>query len=377
MEGILQDLRRMIENHLSQSLIVRDVAGLVVSWNSEAQRLHGWSAIEARGRNAQHLLKSRHSLPMLLAERDLQRTGSWIGEVIRTTKDGSEVCLSIVWINVQIDGNAFVIELGQERPPRPSLNIDKPSSPLGLSVQAGFVRSACNTTLNELLSVMAHDANQPLAALSVSGQTISRWIDRPLPDLQEVRILANQMADDAQRVSAIIARTRQMATYRSGQFEHLSIDAVVLDSIQLVREDLMETGVELGVTLSCNLPPFLGCRLQMQQVMVILAINAMQAMIRTARAKRAIQISTASGRNGTVEVIVADTGPGVSAAIRSNLFSGVLISKESGSGIGLAVCRSIMQAHGGAIALQESQVGARFHLTLPALGSPDSAHEEA
>lgn len=233
------------------------------------------------------------------------------------------------------------------------------------SVQAEFAHAARLSTLGELAASIAHEVNQPLAAIATNASAGLRWLDRPEPNLEEVRMLAARIASDAKRAGDIISRIRGMATRRAPESVPLSIRAVIEEAASFLRHDLQAQQVTLQLSLSPDLPPVLGDRTQLQQVVVNLAMNAAQALAQGVAEKRRITISAAQ-QGDDIVVAVDDNGPGVSAEHLDRLFESFFTTKEAGMGIGLPICKSIVEAHGGHISAENRREGgARFSFTLP------------
>ena len=191
-----------------------------------------------------------------------------------------------------------------------------------------------------------------------------RWIDRPEPDLAEVRALTVRVGDDARRAAAIIARVRAMVVRHETERAPVSMNGVIEESVQFVRHDLQGRGVSLTLDLAADLPPVLGDRTQLQQVAVNLAVNAAQAMAGMDEARITV---TSRLEDGRVVVSVADTGPGFGEAGPGRLFESFYSTKPAGMGMGLPICRSIVEAHGGSISAAEGEGGgAVFTVSLPA-----------
>ena len=229
-------------------------------------------------------------------------------------------------------------------------------------VKADFAHAARVSMLGELTASIAHEVNQPLAAISAYGQASLRWLRREEPDLAELATLAGQVVEDAQRASDIIARIRGMAMKRDPDLRPLSVAAVVEEAVQIVRHELIDRSVRLSTDLATGLPPVLGDRVQLQQVVVNLAVNAVQAMAGYDDAALAIR----AGRDGAdVVVTVSDTGPGIRPEHLSDLFTGFFTTKPGGMGMGLAISRSIIEAHDGTIRAENVAAGARFTVRLP------------
>lgn len=234
-----------------------------------------------------------------------------------------------------------------------------------VDMQARLAHAARVSSLGELATSIAHEVNQPLAAITTQGEAALRWLNRPTPDLDEVRALTVRMIADARRASAIIGRIRSMAAPQLAMQRSLSLNTLVHDAMLLMQPELRKRGVECDLTLARGLPHVIGDDVHLQQVLVNLALNAMQAMRHTATPR--LQLRTAAAAGGHVQLDMLDNGPGIAAANLPSLFQSFFTTKPTGMGIGLAICRSIVEAHGGSItAANLPGGGACFTLSLPA-----------
>ena len=232
-------------------------------------------------------------------------------------------------------------------------------------LQAEFAHAARLSTLGELAASIAHEVNQPLAAIATNASAGLRWLDRPQPNLEEVKTLATRISADARRAADIIARIRGMATRQTAETLPLSLAPVIEEAVAFLRHDMLAQGVSLQLKLYPDLPPVLGDRTQLQQVVVNLAMNAAQAMANLPPAQRRVTLS-AQLEQGQVTVAVDDEGPGIAAEHFDRLFQSFFTTKENGMGIGLPICRTIVEAHGGQLrAENRAGGGARFSFTLP------------
>ncbi len=235
------------------------------------------------------------------------------------------------------------------------------------SMQAEFAHAARVSMLGELTASIAHEVNQPLGAILTSGETAIRWLDRPKPDLGELRALALRTVSDARRAGDVIRRIRSMATDGDPELIALSLNDVVEEVMLFLGPELRRQAVQARLDLGADLPFVLGDRVQLQQVFSNLAVNALQAM--AGQGERHLLIRTALTEPRTVCAVIEDNGPGIPEDQLHRLFQSFFTTKKGGMGIGLAICRSIVEAHGGRLeaANLHNGTGARFRFTLSAL----------
>jgi PAS domain S-box-containing protein len=234
-------------------------------------------------------------------------------------------------------------------------------------VRADFAHAARVSMLGELTASIAHEVNQPLAAIAAGGEASLRWLARPIPDVGEVHDLTTRMVADARRASEIIARVRGMATRRVPEQMLLSLDDVIREALLFLRHEVESRGVAVSHFPALGSQEVRADRTQLQQVVVNLAVNAMQAMAQSGSRDRNIIIRTALQDSTTVRCSVEDSGPGVESQQITQLFDSFFTTKDMGMGLGLRICRSIVEAHGGRIEVDNTSAlgGARFSFTLP------------
>jgi C4-dicarboxylate-specific signal transduction histidine kinase len=222
------------------------------------------------------------------------------------------------------------------------------------------------TGLGVLTASIAHEVNQPLSAIIMNGQTGLRWLARDEPEIEEIRLLTKRVVADARRASEIIARIRDMTSQRVPERKLLSIDDVINESLSFLEHELHENGIIVCLDLTREVPQIVGDRTQLQQVIVNLTINAVQAMTQLAPADRRISVGTMLSDPETVCCSIEDSGPGIDPEHLPRLFDTFFTTKDTGMGMGLAICQSIVEAHGGSIRASNSSAlgGARFSLGL-------------
>jgi PAS domain S-box-containing protein len=222
------------------------------------------------------------------------------------------------------------------------------------------------TMLGELAASIAHEVTQPLAAIVTAGDAALRWLDRPQPDVAEARQSIEQMIRDAKRSTDVIRRIRGMARKRAPDEAVLDLNMVVRESLDLVRRELESQKIDVETHYSASPQRVRGDRVQLQQVVVNLMLNAVQAMSGVKPGARRLLIRTRAFDNRHAQVVVQDTGTGILEADFDRLFSAFFTTKEDGMGMGLSICRSIVEAHGGRIwAELPEHPGAVMQFVLP------------
>ncbi|MDO9337145.1 MAG: ATP-binding protein [Caulobacter sp.] len=227
-------------------------------------------------------------------------------------------------------------------------------------VQAEFAHAARISMLGELTASIAHEVNQPLAAIAASAAAGRRWLDRDEPDLEEVKTLVARIARDADRAAQIIGRVRDMAMRRAPEPRPLSLNGLVEEAVVFLRHEIQGHEVTLTLDLANGLPPVMADRTQLQQVVVNLAVNALQAM-----GQGGELVLATTPTDGGVRLTVSDTGPGIAPDDLGKLFASFYTTKDGGMGMGLPICQTIVESYGGTISAANGEAGAVFTLTLP------------
>ncbi len=225
------------------------------------------------------------------------------------------------------------------------------------------------STLGELAASMAHELNQPLAAILSNAQAARRFLAAPDVDLNEIRDILDDIIKDDKRAGEVIHRLRALVQKREAvETERLNLNELVRDAERLLHGELVARNTQLVEQFQPDLGPAVGGRVELQQVLLNLLVNALDAMRDVPPAERVVTVATASA-DGWVELRVSDAGPGIPEALMPDIFRPFFTTKQHGLGMGLAISRSILEACGGTLtAANRPGGGAQFTLRLPAPG---------
>ena len=223
------------------------------------------------------------------------------------------------------------------------------------------------TTLGEMSATIAHEVTQPLAAIVTNGQAGLQWLNRDSPEIEEAVEAIKHMIADADRTSLVIRRIREMSKKSDPEMVRLDINAVIDEAVNLVKREAMHKRATLLLELATGLPPVRGDRIQPQQVIINLVNNGVDAMAQITDRPRELFVRTRPHNSNHVLVVVQDVGIGIAPEDSDRLFTAFYTTKPGGLGMGLSICRSIIQAHGGHVwALPNDGPGTTFQFTLTA-----------
>jgi C4-dicarboxylate-specific signal transduction histidine kinase len=235
-----------------------------------------------------------------------------------------------------------------------------------IRAQAEIARIARITTMGELAASIAHELNQPLGSIVTSGDACLRWLAAKPPNLDEVRQAVEAIIRDGTRASGVLVRIRGLLRRGERLRERSHINDVIREVIALSDGELRRNGVSLRTEMPRDLPPVVVDRILMQQVILNLIMNAMEAMRAVSDRVRALRIRTEEQPSGSIVVLVQDSGVGVDPEHSSRMFEAFYTTKVEGIGMGLTISRSIVEAHGGRLwAVANDGPGSTFCLTLP------------
>ncbi len=338
-------------------LIVTDLSGKVVNVNPAWSATLGWSADELVGNKADWLIHPddrERSLQELANQARGRGTPHFENRIL--CKDRSYRWLS--WLAVQdrefvYAGARDVTKLKQTQEQLEQL-------------RRQLAHAAQHTSMDAMTASIAHEIKQPLAGIVTSASAGLRWLKRAEPNLAEVQATLEQIVSAGHRIDEVIASTRAMFGKESAERRLLDARAIVSDVLALVKGELEIHNISLRTDISNRPLEVMGDRVQLQQVLFNLVMNAIEAMVLAAEHERHLTTTSTVDEKGSVSITVKDTGSGIDPAHLDRIFAPFFTTKSNGMGLGLSICRSMVEAHGGTLwASPGKPGGAVFHLTLP------------
>jgi two-component system, LuxR family, sensor kinase FixL len=364
------DLRRR-EAHLRSilatvpdAMIVIDGRGRMESFSAAAERLFGYTEAEILGQNVKMLMPSPYReahdsyLARYLSTGERRIIG--IGRVVTgRRKDGSVFPMELSVGEMNVDGRrlftGFVRDL-TERQDR-----DRRFQ----EMQSELIHVSRLTELGQMVSALAHEVNQPLTAITNYTKAAQRLL--AMGDQERAEATLGKLTEQADRASQIIQRLRQFVKKGETERRAENLAKTIEEASALALVGTATPGIKVDLRLQPELPPVVIDKVQVQQVLFNLIRNAVEAMAECAR--RELSIGATAVPDGAVEVQIADTGPGLPETVKAKLFQPFVTTKASGMGVGLSICRAIIEAHGGRLWADDNPGGgAVFRLTLPAVG---------
>lgn len=345
------------------SVFVRDMNNVITYWNRGAEERYGWSSAEAVGQQSHNILATVFPAPLTDIMRALTSSSRWEGELIHTRRDGTQVVVASRWA-LQRDEKGVplaILETNNDMTER------RRAEDALHKAQAEVAHVTRVMTMGELVASIAHEVNQPLGAIVTNGHAGVRLLSRQPPDIEKSREVMGRMIADGMRASEVIKRIRELLHKAPPEKAPLNINETVQEVIALVSSDLRRSKVALRSELASDLPPVVGDRIQLQQVILNLILNGKDAMSTVQNRPRELLVTSRSSQAGEAVVAVRDYGQGLEPGDEDRIFDPFFTTKPGGMGLGLSISRTIIEAHGGRLwATQNEGRGATLRFSLPA-----------
>ncbi|MDP4003322.1 sensor histidine kinase [Methylobacterium sp. NEAU K] len=356
-----------------EAMVAIDEAGLIHLFSTAAERLFGYAAAEAVGQNVRILMpepmRGEHDAYLDRYRRTRERRIIGTNRVVTgLRRDGTtfpmELSIGEMRSGDQVYYTGFINDLTEHQRTQARLQ----------ELQSELVHVSRLSAMGEMASTLAHELNQPLGAISNYTKGCRRLLERPDPEaIAKTVAVLDKTAEQALRAGQIIRRLREFVTRGETERRTEPVARLIEEASALALVGAHEHGVTARVALDPRAGAVLADRVQVQQVLINLMRNAREAMQQSDR--RELTVEARPLGSETVEIAVADTGPGIADEIATRLFQPFVTTKASGMGVGLSICRTIIEAHGGRLTAERNRDGgATFRLTLPAANLGDIAH---
>ena len=357
--------RLLVEGIADYAVYMLDADGFVSSWNSGAERIKGYSVDEIIGQHYscfygdEDLRKGKPAMAL----REAAATGRFEEDGWRVRKDGSRFQANAILTALHDPKGKLV---GFAKITR-DLTEGRRAEDAVQAAQAELARVVRVSTLGELTASIAHEVNQPLSAIVTNANACRRILASPGPDIEDVRQALTEIVEAGTRAGEIISHIRALVKKGSSQKSPVDINLVIQEVLYIIPRVLENQHVSLEMELRPALPPVLGDRVQLQQVVLNLIMNGIEAMSAVSDRPRALVIRSDARESG-LEVTVQDSGIGLDPRNIDHIFDTFFTTKSNGMGMGLSICRSIIEAHQGRLWTSQDPAiqGATFRFSLPA-----------
>lgn len=376
--GILMDITqrkqaeekfRLVVEASPNGIILIDERGRILLVNAQTEKLFGYARQELIGRLVDDLVPTRfrnahpsHRRGFMMAP-EARAMGAG-RELFALRKDGSEFPIEIGLNPIQTPDGIVVLAAVVDISARKLAESDAERH------RAEVAHLSRVALMSEMSSSLAHELNQPLTGILSNAVAGQHLVDRDEINLKEFRLLLNDIVTGARRAAEVVRSIRSMVKKEPAGRQQLNLNDVVEKVVRLASADALLRSCELQTSLASNLPLVTGDPIQFQQVLLNLVLNAFDAMGETPINDRKVLIVTERDGNGSVRAAVRDYGVGISEEARDYLFDPFFTTKAKGLGVGLAIVRSIVESHGGTVAVENADGrGARFSFTVPGNGN--------
>ena len=360
--------RRLIDSSLDAVLSI-DQHGGITEWNAQAEGMFGWRRDEAVGRTLSELLiplqyRGAHDRGV----RHFLRTGEGPLlnrriEITALRSDGTEFPVEVSIAPYQIDGkwefSGFVRDITERK-------LAEAATQRHREMEMELAHANRVSTMGQLSASIAHEVNQPIGAAVTNAHAALRWLGAIPPNMAEAQQALSRIVTNGNRATEVLSRIREFIKKAPPRKDSVDINQAVMEVVALTRSEAKSNGVAVQMELAEGLPLVQADRVQLQQVLLNLIINSIEAMSASDTSARRLLIRSATSGAIAVSVEVQDSGPGLPETSIEQIFQAFYTTKSTGLGMGLSICRSIVEAHGGQLrAAAGDPAGAVFAFTLP------------
>lgn len=363
----------------ADAIVSQDLDGIILSWNSGAENVFGYMAQEAIGRSISMLVapgQGDEQKEILARIRRGERIENY--DTIRRRKDGTFIDVSLT-VSPILDDQGRIVAAAKiarditerKRTEQERRHMDERERRFAIATalresEAELARVTRALTIGELATSIAHEVNQPLAAIVTNAAAGLRWLNLNEPKISEAQQSLDLIVRDGNRASEVVRRIRDFLKKDNQQIEVLDINQVIQEAVSLVRDELLKREITLRVELSGYLPPVQGDRVQLQQVILNLMMNGSEAVKSGSEELHAVLVISSKSEENSVLVAVQDSGVGIDPEKMDRMFDAFFTTKPGGIGMGLSISRTIIEAHAGRIwATPNEGPGLTVQFTLP------------
>ncbi|MFL9922350.1 PAS domain S-box protein [Paraburkholderia fungorum] len=349
-------------NLTHDAIFVCDMNGVITYWNRGAEALYGWSTEDAKGELAPELLKTILPVPFERITAELRNADHWEGELVRTRKDGTQVPVESRW-SLQRNARGVpvaALESSNDITHRKRAETERERLRL-LETDLAHINRV--SMMGELTASLAHEIKQPMAAAVTSAGACMQWLRRDAPDITEACDAASGMLAAVMRASSIIDGIDSLYRRSTPERELLDLNDIVREMTVLLRDTADRKSISIRTELDMGLPRTTAHRVQLQQVLMNLMLNGIEAMQDTGGE---LIIGSKRTEHDQLLISVSDSGTGLPTNEPERIFEAFFTTKQNGTGMGLSISRRIIESHGGRLyANPKTERGATFQFTLP------------